>query len=244
MTPLAIKVYKSSRNFAGFGEYRTLLSKAKCFDFSSVSELAEATRNTFSVLEPNGDEIGKISHGELLFCPEKLFWIEICLDKNPAGFLCVQVNSGIDIVVPRINAETVILTIGSILLNSDDTFSIGFDKLENENYLTEAAFIVAACLIILNAPYGIEKTEAAFHKGFDRSLRKAGVIKQLCPYTIIKLAKRVPADKIVGNGTPKAFHFVRSHLRRYENGIQTTVKAHWRGDPALGILKTDYKVRA
>ncbi len=40
----------------------------------------------------------------------------------------------------------------------------------------------------------------------------------------------------------KCLHFVRSHRRRYRDGRVIIIPAHWRGDPALGIRRTRYKL--
>jgi len=45
-------------------------------------------------------------------------------------------------------------------------------------------------------------------------------------------------------GTPKAFHFCRGHVRRLSSGVVTRVRAHWRGDPSLGVCQADYRVAA
>jgi hypothetical protein len=41
----------------------------------------------------------------------------------------------------------------------------------------------------------------------------------------------------------KCLHFCRSHLR-VRNGRLEQVKAHWRGNPSLGIKQTRYKLVA
>lgn len=52
------------------------------------------------------------------------------------------------------------------------------------------------------------------------------------------------AEQLTGVTYHKCLHFVRSHRRRYKDGRETVVVAHWRGDPALGIKRTRYKVAA
>lgn len=42
----------------------------------------------------------------------------------------------------------------------------------------------------------------------------------------------------------KCLHFVRSHLRHYRDGKVSVIPAHWRGDPALGIKRTRYRLAA
>lgn len=44
-----------------------------------------------------------------------------------------------------------------------------------------------------------------------------------------------------GDGASKCLHFVRTHLRLVQ-GQYILVRPHWRGDPALGIRDTHYRV--
>jgi len=106
---------------------------------------------------------------------------------------------------------------------------------------------VVAMILIINAPYGIKTEAQPVHKAHARVARGLGF--ELKPHHYITLNKTAPPPKYSGhnpNGPAfhKAFHFVRSHLRHYANNTQTLVKAHWRGDPRLGICPMpDYKVK-
>jgi hypothetical protein len=53
-----------------------------------------------------------------------------------------------------------------------------------------------------------------------------------------------PAEQLTGTTYHKCLHFVRSHLRHYRNGNVSVIPAHWRGDPALGIKRTRYRMAA
>jgi hypothetical protein len=53
-----------------------------------------------------------------------------------------------------------------------------------------------------------------------------------------------PAEQLSGTTYHKCLHFVRSHLRHYRNGNVSVIPAHWRGDPALGIKRTRYRMAA
>jgi hypothetical protein len=45
-----------------------------------------------------------------------------------------------------------------------------------------------------------------------------------------------------GNGSPKAFHSVRGHLRRLAKGNITFVKPHFRGSKEVGIVEKEYSI--
>ncbi len=46
------------------------------------------------------------------------------------------------------------------------------------------------------------------------------------------------------DGSPKRFHFVRGHVRRLSEIRVIPVKAHWKGDPRLGLMSLpEYKFK-
>lgn len=52
-------------------------------------------------------------------------------------------------------------------------------------------------------------------------------------------------ERVTGTTYHKCLHFVRSHLRHYRrDGKVIVIPAHWRGDPALGIKRTRYRLAA
>jgi len=46
-----------------------------------------------------------------------------------------------------------------------------------------------------------------------------------------------------GSSEGKAFHSVRKHLRTYQTGKKTWVRAHFRGSKEIGVVTKDYKVQ-
>lgn len=104
---------------------------------------------------------------------------------------------------------------------------------------------VLGMLLILNAPYGIKKDIQQLHKAHAKEAKQKGF--QLKPHRVVYIDKTKAPPVEPGKHEPafhKAFHFVRSHLRHFKDGTHTLVKAHWRGDPRLGICPmADYKVR-
>jgi len=147
---------------------------------------------------------------------------------------------------------TVVMT-SHVEMYDDETCRICCYKSENdsdEHLAKVAGYIgahVVAMILIINAPYGIKTEAQPVHKAHARQARGLGF--ELKPHHYITLNKTAPPPKYSGhnpNGPAfhKAFHFVRSHLRHFQKGGTTLVKAHWRGDPRLGICPMpDYKVK-
>lgn len=249
MTPLAMEMTRHLIETGKQPKFKEMLTLCACYEVSSVFEIIAQTMNTLKARQVDVAE--GIDHGGLLFCPAEYVWIELKRslidekERGRVGFLLRKRNEfEIQLISP--NGDMGDFLNASIVFNGD-CFKIFPDKGTSKEDETLAGIIVSfavSALILLNAPYGIDKAEHAPHKGFARNLRKQGLPAPK-PYTIISLSKSAPAHLTgAGTGHHKAFHFVRSHLRRYENGLTSKVKAHWRGDPALGILKTDYKVVA
>jgi hypothetical protein len=85
------------------------------------------------------------------------------------------------------------------------------------------------------------------HRGLERALRRGGVGKYplLAWHEVVIKPQDRPLTQreIEGHLTGrKCLHFVRGHRRRYRDGRETRVTHHWRGDPALGIARTRYRV--
>lgn len=263
MTPLAKHLHKyANLLFVAADEFKENLQKAVCFDVSQVLDLADETFKSSIVSTMMSGEKGPVfNHGGLLINPSEYTWLEFDTQKfadivgntNPIPY-----KSKIGILVHTFEDE---LSLSIIESNFDVGYDVrvakGFVVLKNEDYCSchleqstrkenewMACFISLAVslIVIINAPYGIERETAVVHKGQARAARREGW--QLLPHHIIKLSKSAPPSEYSGNKTDikKAFHFVRSHARNYKSGIRTVVKAHWRGDPRLGIHRADYKV--
>lgn len=112
--------------------------------------------------------------------------------------------------------------------------------------------LVQAVLAIINTPRIIGRRQHMPHRGLERQLlaKKALVGKfPLHAWTEILLKVAPPDDK---TGEPskeahltgeRALHFCRAHLR-IQNGKLVYVSAHWRGNGALGIKRSRYKLAA
>jgi hypothetical protein len=107
------------------------------------------------------------------------------------------------------------------------------------------------CLAIINSPRIVGRRVHLPHKGLARELAKAsGVnIGPLHDWHEIKLEIHKPES--IDDGEPheatltgrRALHFCRKHVR-IRLGKLEYVRAHWRGDPAIGIRRARYVVTA
>lgn len=103
-----------------------------------------------------------------------------------------------------------------------------------------------AFLALINTPRIVGRTTHMPHAGLQRRIaRSRGMVGKfpLKAWTEIKLditpPPLSPGDVEIRLSGRKALHFCRSHLR-IRNGRLERVRAHWRGDPALGMKRTRY----
>jgi len=104
-------------------------------------------------------------------------------------------------------------------------------------------------LPLINSPHIIGRRQHMPNAGLERSLTRGfGAGKfPLHAWTEIKLEVNKPID--IDDGEPheahltgkRALHFCRKHIR-IRGGQLEYVRAHWRGDPALGIKQSRYTV--
>lgn len=110
--------------------------------------------------------------------------------------------------------------------------------------------LVGIYLAMINSPKVVSRQQHEPHKGLAREVRQHRNLGQpfaLLPWHEIKLQVTKPryiddgephADQITGK---RALHFVRRFMR-IRLGKLEYVTAHWRGDPALGVHQSDYRV--
>jgi hypothetical protein len=117
-----------------------------------------------------------------------------------------------------------------------------------EEYYRGWRTTIAGVLAMINTPRIIGRRQHMPHRGLERELAKSrGMVGRfpLHAWTEIKLevgVPRVDSEEHEAHFTGrKALHFCRAHLRIKQGRIEL-VSAHWRGDPALGIKQSRYKV--
>lgn len=112
--------------------------------------------------------------------------------------------------------------------------------------------LMYAALSVINTPRVIGRRQHMPHAGLQRKLAQArGMVGKfpLHAWTEIKLEVSPPRLDRSATGDPhearltgaKALHFCRCHLR-VRLGQLELVSAHWRGDPALGMKQSRYKL--
>jgi hypothetical protein len=110
------------------------------------------------------------------------------------------------------------------------------------------ALAAAGLLAMINTPKLAIKVERPPHRGLQRELRRQPETSEieLRPWSEIRLAVTPKPhgesheQRQVQQGK-KCFHFCRSHLRVLPDRI-TVVSPHWRGNPALGVAQSTYRV--
>jgi hypothetical protein len=126
-----------------------------------------------------------------------------------------------------------------------DSSNVDWDRLLLDEQL--GAYRLYALLSIINSPKIIDRSTHKPSSGLQKRLgRKATKPFELLPWHEIFLDVRPPPDgeHDTGGGRltgPKAFHFCRSFIR-IRLGKLERVRAHWRGDPALGVSQASYRV--
>jgi hypothetical protein len=104
-------------------------------------------------------------------------------------------------------------------------------------------------LDLINTPGLIGLRQHDPHRGLARKLgayRSGSYPLRGWSEVVLKHQTRIAgeAEHHTGATFHKCLHFVRSHLRHYQDGKVTVIPAHWRGDPALGIKRTRYRLAA
>jgi hypothetical protein len=199
--------------------------------------------------------------GRLAFLPAPKTWIEdtnygasaaskriaILLEEMPAGVARVRLlaqghNDQIGICGSPV--------VGLPLLGSDMLgryFEIRHDGSPTEG--TASAMLLYGLLAMINTPRVIGRKQHMPHRGLEKRLRERNLIVGRFPlqgWTEIVLHVTPPrqageAEHEAHLTGSRALHFVRCHLR-IRLGQLELVSAHWRGDAALGIKQSRYRL--
>jgi hypothetical protein len=119
-------------------------------------------------------------------------------------------------------------------------------------FMGAAHRFIGMCVLtldLINTPGLIGMRQHDPHRGLARRLstiRGGSYPLRGWSEVVLKHQTRIaePGERLTGATFHKCLHFVRSHLRHYQDGKVTVIPAHWRGDPALGIKRTRYLVAA
>jgi hypothetical protein len=266
VTPLAYKLAKQlvlpvkrREPFwaANFPNLRRALTDIHCFEVSAaIPMIEELASSTSSMSEDQCDAF----FGRMCFLPAPKTWLEWRhpgVGQRIALLLTERKDDWADVEIFFDGSE--IRTAGyagKISLN-DSTWSCpGVDVATPKEWeiLPGKAingFLAAAhyILVLINTPRIIGRRQHMPHRGIERDLTaKMGRGKfPLHAWTEIELKIAKPTE--IDDGEPheahltgrRALHFCRAHLR-IRLGRLEYVTSHWRGDPALGIKQSRYKL--
>lgn len=247
MTPFASRLLRDSLA-KGQSSFARTLVQASCFDLSAVLGTVHAAASELARAQAD-DQL--IQHGGLLFMPNRYCWLEARNGSRREGVFLDQVEDQIGYLM--FSTETRQPGVGMLVLGKDgETFSVhanvqGLRRIDSvlPTVVAGVGLWVAAALLLINAPRGVAAEDKRPHKGLVREVRRLLGFDALRPDTIIRLnGTVVRGDPALGDSdlSGKAFHFCRSHVRRLSSGAITQVRAHWRGDPSIGVSARDYTV--
>jgi hypothetical protein len=166
-------------------------------------------------------------------------------DTRLAWFICEKKGGGFEFCwIMQSGVQNYFGTWSDTFLNIDLTCKWSSDP---QYWAPEQ--LIPVYLLFINSPKVIGRRQHMPHRALERRLtQKMGRgMFPLRAWTEIKLEIGAPKDE---SGKPsteahltgeRALHFCRSHLR-VRLGRLEIVRAHWRGDPALGIKQSRYKL--
>jgi hypothetical protein len=141
-------------------------------------------------------------------------------------------------------ASDLLLSRQRVLERKSEMLQAGIDVVQALNRFIGMAVLT---LDLINTPGLIGLKQREIHKGLARDLSRVGRYPLLAWSEVVlkhQTRRAEPGERLSGATYHKCLHFVRSHLRHYRDGGVTVIPAHWRGDPALGIKRTRYRVAA
>jgi hypothetical protein len=252
MTPLFQQIIKEDMR-AGVGVSHLL--NTKCFEVSALEDL---TRELSVVVSGLSREEFLDTIAPTVLMPAPACWFEwVNRSGIRTGLLALPIN-----VEHRGRQATHALSVRSTelvqfvpvcVLNMNDVDGNIFApqgalSAADMEQISVIAGLFFTTLALINTPKIVGRREHAPHKGLAKAIRQThGKVYQLRPWTEIKLEITPPPGG--GDGSrevltgKKALHFCRAHLR-IRRGKLERVTSHWRGDPALGIVRSRYSVSA
>lgn len=239
MSPLLQRVLKASlKSSPGMTlDYRKLIS-ATCFD---VSEVEPLIRQMEDEILPSG------LIEQSLFLPADITWVE----TEKFGFLAFKTEENphiacVNIALPTVGGHWLISFIGLIALSgSDDRAGTLIPNEKVGRGIWGHVLDLYSALAIINSPKIVVAETAQTHRGFKKKFATSTGFQPREYWTKIRL-QAIDRDSLAGGGIvsgEKCLHFCRSHLR-IRNGKLERVRSHWRGNPAVGVKQSNYRVTA
>ncbi|HSF93782.1 MAG TPA: hypothetical protein VLA52_02065 [Thermohalobaculum sp.] len=274
MTPLAhaiateLTLPRARRTFDDQANVLSHITEAVCFEVTEVVQIANAL-----VAEFIADAAPACAFRGLAFLPAPKTWIEF-RDQNVRHGLLLTQSDRHNVMARIDAASTDgfgSYTIGDLPLDGNDDLGLSLDAdmsiYKRHPYASDfvdAALFTYALLSLINSPRRINQRVVQPHAGLQRKLARTfgGVGKYpLHAYRELTLKCGPPVDArdepawidYLNNRMP--LHFVRAHRRRnagvddprydpHDYATWDLIKATWRGDSALGIKLTRYKLAA
>lgn len=258
MTPLAQRIVKEltlpvkRRTLDDRCGLLSRMDDVHCFECSSILPMCETLGSDMSRRQ------GLV--GPLAFLPADRTWIEYQASGSQAsgriGFLLERAGDLADVRAATSNNRGRFWSRASVLRlplvgHEDIGCRVHFARNDREAFDADGlAHLLYALLAMINSPRVIGRRTHMPHAGLQRALAKSrGMIGKfpLRAWTEIKLEVGRPRDEsaddpeeiwLTGN---RALHFVRAHVR-IVGGELVYVGSYWRGDPALGIKQSRYKL--
>lgn len=246
MTPFAQTLFRRASRIRGLEPLQVLLARAACFTFEGMNDLIRQTSTELADgIDASGQDLLQGDGAGLLVMPAGVAWFEHKVSGRRLGYLLQETEDEIGVMHMQEDQDDFLL---SFIKLDGERFSIHADTRkggQDDEVASGAALVAAAFLTILNAPRGVERVPVEAHRGFARDFRRSGFGELRDGHVVrIDLTPHDDAKHGPMQGKGKAFHFCRSHRRLLPSGAYTRVRAHWRGDPALGINRSTYRVAA
>lgn len=217
---------------------------ARCFEVTEVVPLINELNSAMKKDQDSGMTKGVVE--TYAFLPAEKTWIESRSEKGKReAILLADVGGGkadMTLFTEGICAKVASLNLNEFL-NYDSVFA------PSEGEVNLIAFTYQA-LAIINTPRIVAQQEHAPNKGIQKRLNAARQITpfKLLPWSEIKLEVTGAGSDKGSDGSEnaltgkRALHFCRAHIRVKRGRIEY-VSSHWRGDPAIGIRQSDYKIK-
>lgn len=247
---------------ANAGPLRDALADTHFFDVTAIMGVADEIATS---VRSRGLEGGSAILGQYAFLPAPKTWIEwqpLSRHLPRVALLLESDPTEIEAAVSMFTRDTA-NNLGRISLVSDDYQYYGGQILLGKEWgarfqsagpAKAAAGLISfahLALLVINSPRVIGRRQHMPHRGLEKRLTRAlgAGMFPLHGWTEIKLEINKPVE--IDDGEPheahltgrRALHFCRKHIR-IRNGRLEYVKAHWRGDPALGIKQSRYRLTA
>ncbi|TXI87765.1 MAG: hypothetical protein E6Q40_04515 [Cupriavidus sp.] len=247
MTPLAHRIVKErtlpirERSFNDQSGLLQRMDDIHCFEATEIFPLA---------LQLAADLITREEWlPDTAFLPAPRTWIEFRSNGERTGVLLEDIAGKLaDVRLAGRNGSLSIpltLWLGEAAITNPDARISG-------NVEDHFQRVLVAILAIINSPRIIGRQQHAPHKGLERRLLKEkGLVGKFPLHAWTELKLSVTDIGTQANGTvheahytgEKCLHFCRAHIR-VKRGRLEKVSGHWRGNPALGIKRTRYRLVA